>query len=76
MQDKLCSEFILFKREYLLKPNTHTHTHTHTHARARAHTHTHFSPSPKMKKQLLSKVNKLSHLRGKSSVRGHTLLAL
>ena len=40
------------------------------------HTHTHFSPSPKMKEQLLSKVNKFSHLRGKNSVRGHTLLAL
>ena len=58
-------------RIYPFQKRVFTETkYTHT------HTHTHFSPSPKIKKQLLSKVNKLSHLRGKSYVRGHTLLAL
>ena len=64
------------KRVFTETKHTYTHTHTHARTRVHTHTHTHFSPSPKMKKQLLSKVNKLSHLRGKSSVRGHTLLAL
>ena len=61
-----CAQNLSFSKESVYWNQIHTHTHTHTH----------FSPSPKMKKQLLSKVNKLSHLRGKSYVRGHTLLAL